>query len=108
MMMGTSRAGMAALIAALSVSAGCAFSSFSTAKQLPAGGTRLGLGFSNYGLQGTDMDGDSTGFEGTGMYGVNDKFELGGKVSFFSESGTHFYNLLLTPQLSLIPDKLAI
>jgi len=107
MMMGTSRAVITALVA-LSVSAGCAFSSYSTAKQLPAGGARVGFGFANYALHGTDTDGDTTGLEGTGMYGLNDKFEIGGKISFFSESGTHFYDLLVTPQFSLIPDKLAL
>jgi hypothetical protein len=104
---GVSCAAIVALVA-LSASAGCAFSSYQTAKMLPQGGTRVGAGISNYSYHVDGDSGDSTAFEFTGSHGLMPNFELGAKFGFFSEQDSQFYNLLLSPKLSLIPDVLAL
>ena len=92
----------------VSLSAGCAFSSFQSAKMLPQGGTRLGVGIVNYRLEGTDPSGDTSAIEATGSHGLMPNFELGGKLAYFSQGGVNFYNLLLSPKISIIPDVLAV
>jgi hypothetical protein len=92
----------------LSITAGCAASSYQSAKMLPPGGTRLGIGFSNYRLEGTSPSGSTTAIEMAGSYGMNDKLELGGKFGYFSEGGDQIYNLMVEPKFSLLPDMLAV
>jgi hypothetical protein len=106
----------AAIVAlvALSASAGCAFSSYHSAKMLPQGATRVGGGISFYSLQANDGSGDTQGYELAASHGFSDKLELGGKFSYSRESDDNFdisvnyFNLLVSPKFSLMPDKLAL
>jgi hypothetical protein len=99
-------------LAALSAAAGCSFSSFHTAKMLPQGATRVGGGINIYSFRGDGGSVDTNGYEVTASHGFSDKLELGGKFMFARESSTgdgsvNFFNLLLAPKVSLIPDQLA-
>src|SRR5688572_9463339 len=107
---GITRAAAVALVA-LSASAGCAFSNYHSAKMLPQGATRVGGGISFYSFQADMGSGDTQGYELMASHALSDKFELGGKFVLMTEDGggdrVTFYNLLASPKLSLIPDKLA-
>jgi hypothetical protein len=98
----------ASLVAALVVASGCAFSSYQTAKNLPAGNTRLGVAINQYGVQAEGGGGDTEGFEAMGAYGISDQFELGGKVAYMSEEGADIFNVLLTPKIAITPGVLAV
>jgi hypothetical protein len=105
------RAAIVALVA-LSASAGCAFSSYHTAKMLPQGSTRVGGGINFYSLQADVGSGDTQGYELMASHGFSDKLELGGKFMFAHESeedtSVNYFNFLAAPKFSLVPDKLAL
>jgi hypothetical protein len=107
---GITRAALVALVA-LSASAGCAFSSYHTAKMLPQGATRVGGGISFYSLQADDGSGDTQGYELMASHGLSDKVELGGKLVLVTEEEmgerVTFYNLFASPKVSVVPDTVA-
>ena len=99
-------------LVALSASAGCSFSSFHTAKMLPQGATRVGGGINIYSFRGDGGSVDTNGYEVTASHGFSDKLELGGKFMFAREASpgegsVNFFNLMVAPKLSLIPEVLA-
>jgi hypothetical protein len=86
--------------------AGCAYSSYQSAKIMPQGGTSVTGAVTQYGYHG-DMSQNETAFELMGSHAVTDAFELGGKFSFFSDEGVRSYNLLVAPKVGIIPAQLA-
>lgn len=95
------------LAAASALAAGCAFSSYQSARTVPAGSVTMGAAVNEYGIQADSGGGDTEGFEVMGSYGVTDRFELGGKFAFFSEMDVRGYDLLVTPKVVLVPEQLA-
>jgi hypothetical protein len=104
---GVYRAVIIALVALLAP-AGCAFSSYQRAPMLPAGATQVGLAVNSYEFHADGGSGGSESVEVMGSYGINDKFELGGKFAWFNEMDTNLFNLLVSPKLSLVPNVLAL
>lgn len=102
---------LAILALSLAGAAGCAQSSYQTARMLPQGGTRLSAALSSYSAYTSEGNSGKNAFEVMGSHGMNEKIELGGKLSYldsgFSETGK-FITLLAVPKVSLIDEELAL
>jgi len=96
------------VICALATTAGCAFSSHQSAKMLPQGNTSVGIAVNSYGYHEGEDSGDEEAIELMGSHGISDQVELGGKLAWFSADDVDFFNLLVTPKISLIPNQLAL
>jgi hypothetical protein len=87
---------------------GCAYSNFQTAKMLPPGGTSVTAALSSYGLQADEGGGDEEALEVIVSHGMNEKLELGGKLTWFTIEDADSFNALVIPKYSLVPDTLAL
>jgi len=94
-------------MALLSAQAGCAYSSYQSARMLPRGGTELAAAVTQYGFQG-EGGADEEAFEVMATHGVSDQLELGGKVTWFTIDNADTFDFLFVPKYSLIPDTLAV
>jgi serine/threonine protein kinase len=98
---------LALAVLALSTPAGCAYSSYQSAKMLPAGATRVGGALNNYGYYESGDNVSTGGIEAMVSHGVSDSFALGGKLAWSNQMDVNAFNILVAPKLSLKPDVLA-
>jgi hypothetical protein len=96
------------------LAAGCATSSYQTAKMLPPGATQVGVAANSYSYHEGGNGSSEEALEVMGSTGISETLEIGAKAAWFNVSDTgggddvNFFNFLLTPKISITPDKLAI
>ena len=86
--------------------AGCAFSSYQSAKNMPKGGTSVTGAITQYGYHG-EMSQNEESVEVMSSHALSDQVELGGKIAWFNEEDVNVWNLLVAPKVSILPSQLA-